>query len=261
MAEHEFTGNPAPLTDDDFARAAARLGCAVAAIRAVADVESAANGFLPDGRPKILFERHIFHRLTEGRFSNGHPHLSARTPGGYRGGAREYERLGEALVLDRAAALKSASWGRFQIMGFNHALCGEPDLEAFVAGMVAAEAQQLGYFAGFIEGAGLAGALRRRDWPAFARGYNGPAHAANDYAGKMARAYARHAAAEERTAPPTLSPGSRGEEVRRLQRLLGVTADGIFGPLTHAALRRVQRARGLGIDGIAGPETWAALRD
>ena len=52
---------------------------------------------------------------------------------------------------------------------------------------------------------------------------------------------------------------SRSHYVRVLQRALGVTADGVFGPGTGRALKRFQRRRGLTPDGIAGPATWRAL--
>ena len=57
----------------------------------------------------------------------------------------------------------------------------------------------------------------------------------------------------------TIRKGSRGDEVKTLQELLGVTADGIFGAKTRAALIQWQTAHGLEADGICGPITWAAL--
>lgn len=52
---------------------------------------------------------------------------------------------------------------------------------------------------------------------------------------------------------------SRGGDVRQLQQLIGVSADGVFGPQTQRALKRWQRNRGLTADGIAGPMTRSAL--
>ena len=62
-----------------------------------------------------------------------------------------------------------------------------------------------------------------------------------------------------------LRVGSRGEEVRQLQTKLkrwgyySGAVDGIFGPMTREAVRSYQAQRGLTADGIAGPMTWAAL--
>jgi peptidoglycan hydrolase-like protein with peptidoglycan-binding domain len=50
-----------------------------------------------------------------------------------------------------------------------------------------------------------------------------------------------------------------GTTVRAVQRALGVTADGVYGPQTRRAVRRFQRSHGLTVDGIAGPQTLAAL--
>jgi peptidoglycan hydrolase-like protein with peptidoglycan-binding domain len=56
-----------------------------------------------------------------------------------------------------------------------------------------------------------------------------------------------------------LRPGASGPEVVHLQRLLGVHADGDFGPSTLRAVRRFQATHGLLVDGQVGPHTWAAL--
>jgi len=61
------------------------------------------------------------------------------------------------------------------------------------------------------------------------------------------------------TTTPILRRGSRGDDVRRHQSLLGVTADGVFGPATEAAVRAFQRSHGLTADGVVGPMTWQAM--
>lgn len=64
---------------------------------------------------------------------------------------------------------------------------------------------------------------------------------------------------------PVLAQGSRGEPVERLQALLnaaddaGLDEDGIFGPLTEAAVRAFQSSRHLLVDGIVGAQTWTSL--
>jgi putative chitinase len=57
----------------------------------------------------------------------------------------------------------------------------------------------------------------------------------------------------------TLKRGSKGEEVKKMQAKLGLTADGDFGPGTEAALKKWQTANGLTADGVAGPKTLAKL--
>ena len=274
MSGLPFSGSAIRAMPEDIANAAAAAGIETATLLAVIEVETGgAGGFLADhsGRPRILFEAHVFGRLTGHRWTREHPDLSSHQwdRGLYRGGAAEYERLERAVALDRDAALKATSWGLFQIMGFNHAAAGYRTVEEFVAAMAESEANHLRAFLRFVEGPML-DALRRRDWREFARRYNGPAAELNDYAGKMARAYLRAIGgrqdAETEEGQPVLRLGSRGDAVRRLQDLLnrqaepaGLTVDGIYGRATEAAVTRFQRKAGLTPDGVTGSRTWRAL--
>jgi hypothetical protein len=56
-----------------------------------------------------------------------------------------------------------------------------------------------------------------------------------------------------------LKKGSKGDDVKRLQRALGVAADGDFGPATDRAVRAYQQRHGLGVDGKVGPQTWNTI--
>src|SRR5438477_9335143 len=118
---------PEKLNQNDFQEAAMLLNCDVPAIKSVAEVESAGDGFLNDGRVKILFEGHKFYKYTKGAYAQSHPTICfpkwtkafyAKGPNAEVGGAGELARLDEAIALDRPGALLSASYGKFQLMGF-----------------------------------------------------------------------------------------------------------------------------------------------
>src|SRR5689334_9469520 len=112
MSIDRFIGLGTPLTQDGLDRSAQLIGVNVPTLWAVIFTETSGCGFFGDRRPKILFERHIFHRLTGGRFDADDPDISQPTPGGYGpSGAHQYDRLAAAILLDRQAALQSASWG------------------------------------------------------------------------------------------------------------------------------------------------------
>lgn len=67
------------------------------------------------------------------------------------------------------------------------------------------------------------------------------------------------AAAAPAASGGVLRRGSKGDDVKKLQAALGLTADGDFGPGTEAALKKWQAANGLTADGVAGPKTLAKL--
>jgi len=133
----DFCGNGSPLTMNGLQAAKCCAEVGLAEIWSVFSVETSGCGFLTDRRPKILFERHIFSHLTNGKYDAQDPHISAPTAGGYGdSGAYQYDRLASAIQLGSAAALQSASWGLGQIMGENFRKAGFDDIETMVSDMV-----------------------------------------------------------------------------------------------------------------------------
>ncbi|WP_295444204.1 N-acetylmuramidase family protein [uncultured Thiodictyon sp.] len=183
------------LEEHDFEAAAHLINCDVAAIKAVAEVESSGSGFLEDGRAKILFEGHIFYKYTKGKYQTSHPDICYRswTTKFYLGGVKEYSRLEKAEALNKTAARMSASYGKFQIMGFNFSLCGYTSVDGFFTAMQTDEGLQLTAFIEYVKHVGLDKALRTHKWADFAKGYNGPEYWKNNYDKKMADAYKKHA--------------------------------------------------------------------
>jgi hypothetical protein len=179
-----------PLTEKDWQDAADALDVPVAAIKAVAEVEAPGSGFLSSGEPRILFERHKFHNHTGGKWDKTHPNISHPKWGGYGKESAQHGRLQEAAALDREAALKSASWGRFQILGENYKQAGFDTLQAFINAMYRDEASHLRAFVQFLKNdSRLLTALQKRNWATFARYYNGPAFAEHQYDVRLASAY------------------------------------------------------------------------
>jgi len=191
------------LDADDLRIAATDINVPEAAVHAVADVESAGGGFLPSGRPKILFEGHIFSRLTRGKYDRSNPTISYPkwTKKFYKGGEAEYQRLSEAIQLDEDAALKSASWGRFQILGLNYISAGCASVQQFVERAFQSETNQLVEFCDYLKTKHLDKALRDKNFRAFAAAYNGPAYRENGYDTRIAAAFAKYS----KVSPPASS--------------------------------------------------------
>ncbi len=195
------------ITDERWTALAETLQVARPVLEAVARVESGGSGFVDSTppKPKVLFEGHYFHRLTGGRFSATHPTLSFAnwTRQHYAKSALgEWARLDSAIALDRDAALQSASWGAFQIMGANYAQCGYSDVETFVAAQYAGAPAQLECFTRFIARPWYLEPLRAKDWALFAERYNGPGYRTNKYDTKLAQAYATCARAVDEADRP-----------------------------------------------------------
>ena len=190
MATLPFPCSSLPLSAAGFQSAVNALGVDTPTLLAMLTVETPGCGFLSDRRPQVLFERHLFSRLTGGVWDAQNPNISNPVPGGYGpGGAAQYARLGSAVALNQEAALQSASWGLGQVMGENFAESGFPNVDSMVTGICATEDQQLAAVVGFITTNGLETALQAKDWAAYAHGYNGPNYAQNGYDTKLAHYY------------------------------------------------------------------------
>jgi hypothetical protein len=178
------------LDKEAYESAAKLLDAEVAAIQAVAQVETSGNAFDEEGRPRILFERHYFHRLTHGRHDHLHPDISNALRGGYGKFSAQYGKLEKAYALDPRAALQSASWGRFQIMGKNFQAAGFSSVQTFVLALTRSEANHLQAFANFVKAnKAMHEAWKKKDWAVFAKGYNGSSYKENKYDTKLAEAY------------------------------------------------------------------------
>lgn len=198
------------ITTQEFEDAAKIIGCEVAAIRAVYEVEAAGRGYLPDGRVKILFEGHRFWKQIVNAGADPVKFISLNKEYSnvlykkwdkkqYIGGPGEWDRVSKAievcnkLNLQPELALDSASYGSFQIMGENSVLCGyATSHEMLAAYNNGGEHEQLNSFCRFVKSTKLDDELRDKNWAAFAQGYNGTAFRENKYDIKLAAAYAKY---------------------------------------------------------------------
>ena len=248
-----FQGKGSPLSDDGMDEVCDTLGVSESEVWAVLAVETRGFGFLTDRRPQILFERHVFHRLTKGVHDNGNSDISNPKAGGYIGGGGEYARLEKPMNLDKTAALQSASWGIGQIMGFNFKVAGFDSTEKLVASMVNDEDSQLQAMANFIKGNNLADSMQRNNWVSFARRYNGPEFKRNEYDTRLAAAHAKF---------KVMLPDLRLRTAQAALQYLGLDPgpiDGIRGRRTFSALIRFQEQQGLAETGLLDQDTSERL--
>jgi hypothetical protein len=171
---------------------ATELGVKPSALAAVLKVESGGRGFSTDGRQIIRFENHIFRSQwgakhaetfeTHFQFDPNEKwkgHRWRKAAGGewrtFHGNqAHEWEVLTFARSLDETAALRSASYGAGQIMGFNHKAVGYDDAAAMVKAFDAGIRPQLDAVIAFVKThPNCMKGLKADDFVVFARCYNG----------------------------------------------------------------------------------------
>lgn len=193
---------------------AGRLAVPVSSLLAIAEVEgggvatATVNG---KAEPLIRFEGHYFDaRLSDaerakarslglaspkvGKIAN--PHTQAA----------RWRLLEKAKAINEAAALESCSWGVGQVMGAHWKMLGFANVFKLVEMARSGIAGQVELMARFIEKTGLHRALKAGDWRAFARGYNGPGFAKNNYHTKMEKAAAKWAKKLATTPAPKPQP-------------------------------------------------------
>lgn len=169
----------------------ARLGVTEKQMRAVAQVESSGGGFDSQGRPKILFERHKFHSATGGKYST--TSYSNPKSGGYN--EDSWGKLTQAIGKDVDAAFASASWGKFQVMGFHWEALGYPSALEMAYTSVISEAAHYEMLVRYVEQFGLEEEMAmistdEDDCRPFAKGYNGSGYEKYGYHTKLAAAMA-----------------------------------------------------------------------
>jgi len=235
MAILNIPCNSTPLSAAGFENAVNALGIDEATLWAMLHVETQSCGFLSSRRPQILFERHIFSRLSGGQFDATNPDVSNPVAGGYGpSGAHQYARLGQAYALAPDAAFQSASWGLGQVLGQNFKMVGFASAQDMVTAMCDSEDAQLASVVAFVQSRNIATALQNQDWAGYARVYNGANYAENQYDTKLATSFAIYQNPDRR---PNLT-------VRAAQLLLTILG---FDPL--------------GIDGQVGSHTLTALHN
>ncbi|WP_081303036.1 N-acetylmuramidase domain-containing protein [Gilliamella sp. App6-5] len=172
------------LTDADYEEVANELGCESKALKAVGIKETKDQSFythLGDHVPKILFERHYFHKLTNGKYDDD-PDISNKSSftkyGSY---AKQYERLIKAYALSPREALMSASWGKFQVMGANmHS--DKLSIEDILYKISHSEKNHLITLKGYLlKNKNALEALKSKKWDSFALYYNGSGYKKNNY--------------------------------------------------------------------------------
>lgn len=166
-------------------------------VYAVIQVESNGSFTWGNGKIPILLERHWVFRLAVRKFGTQKARLLAgRYPdicnprrGGYGRMRNQYQRLAKAIKkIDSEIAHQATSFGGFQIMGFNHSLCGYESAVEMSDAFHKSPDNQMNGFMNFLKSykrGKCLRAMREKNWDSFAYHYNGSAYRENRYDSKL----------------------------------------------------------------------------
>ena len=188
------------ISEETWDKIAKDLGVEVAVLKAIHSVETSGASYLASGYPALLFEAHVFYRELKKRGRNpdslmkSHPRILSKSWNRklYKGGQGEVPRINEAWGISPGIALMSASFGAFQICGFNYELCGCKNVYEFYKEMWLSEEGQLTLLAGFLKGSGIVPYMKTKNFSEIARRYNGEGYKQNKYDTKLKNAYIKY---------------------------------------------------------------------
>jgi peptidoglycan hydrolase-like protein with peptidoglycan-binding domain len=258
-----FKGAGARLKDIDIPRIGAEIGVGEDELHAFMQVEAAGSGFDAAGRPKMLFEPHVFYRL----LGKGAKRDAAVSAGlaypkwGMKPYPKDsYPRLVKAIAIDETAALMAASWGLTQILGENHRDAGYTSPQAMVAAFMASEANHLEATVRLLVAWKVDDDLRAHRWPVIARTWNGPGYKQNAYDTKMAAAFARWQKIRDTPFSPVSDPAPAPAATPPAVDLVASMPDKATIERVQQQLKDLGYTEVGGVDGKIGTMTATAIR-
>ncbi|CAN7387297.1 N-acetylmuramidase domain-containing protein [Neorhizobium sp. LjRoot104] len=273
-----FKGAAVRLDDIDIPRIGSEIGVGEDEIHAFMEVEAAGSGFDSQGRPKILFEPHVFYRNLSGKKRDEAVKQGlAYAKWGEKPYPKDsYPRLMKAMAIDETAALKASSWGLTQILAENCKGAGYATPQAMVLAFMADEENHLAATVTLLKHMDIADDLKAHAWAVVARVWNGPGYRKNKYDTKMAAAYAKWAkikdtpftAGAAKVSANVIAPAGKTDRttVRVVQerlKELGYTEvgnpDGKMGKLTKTAILAFRNENDLPVSDIIDDGLLQAL--
>lgn len=177
-----------------------QLGIDICLLKAVANTESAGNGFLSDGQVKVLWEPHVWWRTLK-KYGLDPKVLIKKDPSlkkilyekwgtlPYGKISEQHTKLQKAVEVHRESALEAASYGMFQTLGENWKWLGYSSIQEFVNTVMKDEDSQLDVFCRFIIRKDLVKYLQKVNIESFCYGYNGASYKKNKYDSKIKNFY------------------------------------------------------------------------